>query len=582
MTAKRLLSLLLAVLMVMSTVSVLVSCNPGEGEVTTTPGGDVTTPDAGVQEDKDITLFENGEWTFQIVRNTKLTTLEESASISFRSALTGTVSGATRIAFGRDDLKEGESYDSETLEIYFGCTKHPEMQAFYPTVGMGEAGVKVVGNKILVYSNSYEGYDRLAARFERLCTQNLADNKIVVKASELEGTDVVNNALNAVPVPVGVKLTHSENCEYNQTLLIYDHATPEIFKEYQKKFSGFKENQNIEASGNLFATYTNGEDLYNISYSKGDEKLRVIVNKGTQATDLFEKPASVENKMTPRIILHGLATPGVNADQNGLCMIIQLSDGRYIVVDGGFSKESDSDKLYNLLKKNAPAGTKPTVAAWIITHAHGDHHGTYANYFVKTYSTVVDIQKLIFNPPSAAINKSDNEGGGYTKVISVTAGIKGCEWIRPHVGDRYYIGDAVLDVLYTVDHMYPQSFTYYNTCSLIISLQIAGQRLMITGDAANVSFGKAVKMFGADLKADMVQVAHHGYTTGVSDEAATSITEAYKYMSPSLVLWPIGSFGYESVRNRVYNVILANLPSVKKIIVAKESDHYVDLPFKPE
>ena len=105
---------------------------------------------------------------------------------------------------------------------------------------------------------------------------------------------------------------------------------------------------------------------------------------------------------------------------------------------------------------------------------------------------------------------------------------------------------------------------------------------MMTGDAANVSFQKAVKMFGDTLKCDIVQVAHHGYGTGVSDEAATSIIQAYKYMSPSLVLWPIGNGGYNSVKNRVYNQTLANLPSVKKIIVARDADHIVDLPFKGE
>jgi len=582
MTAKRSLALLLALLMLMSALTGLVSCKPEGTDETTTPNGDVTTTeDPNANADKSFVLYENGEWKFKIVRNSKLSNLEESASINLRSTLTGIVGGTSRIEFGRDSLKDGESYDAEAFEIYYGYTNHPEMKEFFPTVGLGEARVKVVGNKILIASNSYEGYDRVTALFERLCEENFADGKIVLKASDLESTMVVNSTVNAIPVPDGVKLASSENCEYNQTLLIFNDATPEIYNEYVKKYAGFTEEQKIESAGNYFSTYSKDNNLYNISYSKGDEKLRVIVNKGTAPTKYFDKPASVENKTSPIIIMRGLATKGVDANQNGLCMLIRLSDGRFIVIDGGFNRESDADALYNLLRKNTPTGMKPTVAAWIITHAHGDHHATFASKYVSIYGYATEIQSVIFNPPSMGINKNpDNEGSGYKNVVSVTQGIPNCEWIRAHVGDRYYIGDAVLDVLYSVDHYYPQTFTYYNTCSLIISIEIAGQRFMMTGDAANASFQKAVKMFGETLKCDIVQVAHHGYGTGVGDEAATSITQAYRYMSPSLVLWPIGSFGYDSVKGRSYNQVLAKLPSVKELIVAREDTHVIELPFK--
>ena len=582
MTAKRLLSLALVIIMMLSTLSSLVACDPADGGEVTTPAG-TTVEDGPADADRTITLFENGQWTFQVVRHSKLTTVEESASINFRTTIGKVVDGNPKLTFARDNLKEGETYDKDSLEIYYGNTLHPEMKEFIPTVGLGEAAVKVVGNKILIYSNSYDGYDRVSAMFARVFAENYKDGKIVVKVSDIEDTLVINSTLNEIPSPDGVALTYSENCEYNQSILIFEDATPDVYKNYVKKFTEFTEIQSVESAGNYFKTYKKGADLFNVSYSKGDDNLRVIVNRNTAPTKYFEKPASVEQKATPMILMHGLADSGDEDYQNGLCMLIRLSDGRFIVIDGGFNRQSDADKLYSLLKKHTPSGMKPTVAAWIITHAHGDHHATFASKFVYSYKTVVDIQSLIFNPPSAGINRNpDSEGSGYKNVVSVAQGIQGCEWIRAHVGDKYYVGDAVIDVIYSVDQMYPTTFTYYNTCSLILSIEIAGQRFMMTGDAANVSFQKAVKMFGDTLKCDIVQVAHHGYGTGVSDEAATSIIQAYKYMSPSLVLWPIGNGGYNSVKNRVYNQTLANLPSVKKIIVARNADHIVDLPFKGE
>ena len=116
--------------------------------------------------------------------------------------------------------------------------------------------------------------------------------------------------------------------------------------------------------------------------------------------------------------------------------------------------------------------------------------------------------------------------------------------------------------------------------SIIFSLKIAGQRMIITGDGANTSFDKMVNMYGSSLKADIVQVAHHGYGTGVSANASTGVMQGYTYMSPSLVLWPISESGFASVENAVYNVTIKTLPSVKKIIGAEGSDHVVMLPFK--
>ena len=211
----------------------------------------------------------------------------------------------------------------------------------------------------------------------------------------------------------------------------------------------------------------------------------------------------------------------------------------------------------------------------------------FAKQFVANYKHAVDIKALVFNPPSQAINNSKNddgvkEGGEYQKIINVAKEIDGCEVIRAHVGDRYYIGGAVIDMLYTVDHQYPTTFTYYNTCSMIFSVKLGGQRVMVTGDGANVSFSKIARMYGESLKSDFVQVAHHGYTTGVSDGSATAIMEAYKYMAPSVVLYPNGEPGYKSTIGKVFNTYLISLPSVREICIAGAVQNVFELPYTPK
>lgn len=470
--------------------------------------------------------------------------------------------------------------DENVLEIIIGYTAHPIMRSLFYGLGYGQARAAVVGNKILLASYTKEGYDMLLEHLKSAFASGYSGGTLTLEVGKVATVITVNDKTQNVFAVEGLEFSSIEDCGLDQTLIIHNNATEEIFKEYIKKYSAYKCVSEVYDSGNCFATFDVDKDLINVSFSKGDNCLRIIHNKNTEPAPILSEKVEVTKVCEPMIIMHGLGwtQSGYSTNQNGLCLIIRLSDGRFIVVDGGFNREKDADDLYKLLTDNTPDGMETVIAAWFITHAHGDHHATFASEFTK-YRSKVKVENVIFNPPSLALNQNpDNEGSGWSGVISVIPAYR-ARHIRPHVGDRYYIGDAVIDMLYTVDYQYPKAFTYYNTSSLIFSVKIAGQRIMITGDGANTSFDKIVAMYGENLKCDIVQVAHHGYGTGVSANASTGVMQGYRYMSPSLVLWPIGKSGYNSVQNAVYNVAIKTLPSVKKIIVAEDKDHIVMLPF---
>ncbi len=564
---------LITLLLLLLTVFVLVSCKPEEG-----PDGPDTSNES-LPGDTEIVLYENGAWTREIIRSDSWSDNEMTVLYKIRTELQDLTGNAPKL---KNDFKRPEeSYDSEKPEILFGTTAHEEMRAFYNTIGYGEAAVKVVGNKILMGAYTLDGLTALRNHFETLCEENFKDGRIVVTVAQLEMKKVVSEELNALPLPENVVYQSTEACDFKQSLILFGDGSEDKFKAYLEKLSGFELVNESNANGNYFATYDTGDDLLNVSYAIHDNKIRLIINEDTEPAKWFKKQ-EVKKTTTPMIIMHGLGWDGTN-NQNGLCLLFRLSDGRFLVIDGGFNREKDASDLYRLIKDNTPKGQTPTIAAWFITHAHGDHDGTFRGKFVSSYGSRVTIESVIFNPPAPALNiTEDNEGGSYTKVWDLAKSIKGCQIIRCHVGDKYYIGDAEIDMLYTVDFQYPTKFTYYNTCSHIFSLKLGGQRIMVTGDGANTSFGHVQKMFGETLKADIVQVAHHGYGTGVSDSATQDIRQAYTYMSPSLVLWPIGEYGYVSVENKVYNQHLVNLPSVKEIVVARKEDHFFNLPYTPK
>jgi hypothetical protein len=116
---------------------------------------------------------------------------------------------------------------------------------------------------------------------------------------------------------------------------------------------------------------------------------------------------------------------------------------------------------------------------------------------------------------------------------------------------------------------------------MILSITIAGQRIMITGDASNDAFDKTVKMYGASLKSDILQPAHHGGNTGVDSNSATAVAEGYKLMSPSVVIWPASDESYESSKKTMFNKALLSLNTLKKVVVAGDRDFIVTLPYNP-
>lgn len=574
----RLLTLLFALLIA---ASMLIACNP-QGTEGGDQSTDAVTTEAPLQE---IQLYGQSGYSFKIVKPAKPIDDEESAARKLRSAFSNVTEDFPKVI---TDAASKE--DTSTYHIHIGYTDDADVRAFFSELGYGDAGIKIVGNKIIVAAYTYECYDDIITSLGTLIESAFKDGAIKVLGSDLTTVKTVNKTLNSFPTIEGCNSVAYSDCGLSQSILIVQDATADIFKEYSKKYeTDFTLVSSVEDSGNYFNTYTKGNDLFNISYSKGDDCIRVIVNKNTKPTKYFEK-TEVEKVTTPLVNMIGLAWGDEEYASNyqlGLSMVFRLSDGTFMVVDGGFNRQQDAYAVLQFIRQNTPEGMKPTISAWFMTHAHPDHHNMFAKQFVKNYSHLVDIKALIFNPPGNAINNSKNdagnkEGGEYQTIIDVARGISGCEVIRAHVGDRYYIGDAVIDMYYTVDHQYPKSFTYYNTSSMIFCVTLGGQRIMVTGDGANVSFQKIASMYGETLKCDFVQVAHHGYTTGVSDGSATAIMEAYKYMSPSVVLYPNGEPGYKSTVGKVFNTYLISLPSVKEICIAGAVQNVFELPYTPK
>lgn len=240
----------------------------------------------------------------------------------------------------------------------------------------------------------------------------------------------------------------------------------------------------------------------------------------------------------------------------GMCYVIKLSNGKAIVIDGGFNTDTCSDNLFNSLAamEIAKVNGKYAIEAWIITHDHGDHSGAYKK-FASTYSPLVTVENIISAFPGS---RKLVTGGG----SSFYAGaFNSARLINPHGGLKYYFGNATISMLYTPDMLYDASerMTYYNNTSLVFKLEAGGSAITFFGDAGNSAARKIVNSYdAATFKSDVFQMTHHGLLTSVSDGLTWMYTKKlYEAIDAHTVLLPMQSrFDGGDGRNGRYTVLI--------------------------
>ena len=358
----------------------------------------------------------------------------------------------------------------------------------------------------------------------------------------------------------------------------------------------------LKASGaTVAATYTLGENTYTllkhntfsayVSYLASDKAMRIYVG---DPDDLDPSTAAVKEtkRTTPKLFSIALNYYSGGAADGGMSYVIQLSDGKYIIFDGGYW--ADANDLYDLLVKYKPsAHTKPIVAGWFITHLHGDHYGC-LNTFAGRYADKVEVEGFYHNFPYVALGEAQTVSP--SAALQVEASMR--KWTdaklyrKLHTGEYFNFSGATVTVLCTFEDVYPNVYGDGNDTSTVVRVDIAGQRIIFTGDA-NPSESAAMCKLGAEvLKADIVQFAHHGYP-GCS-------TTFYKLVDPTVVLWPLNILDTNGNSNRFalwYNGRSSLEPNqwvagtdnnIKKVIIAGVSSfknpqyEVYNLPYTPK
>ena len=305
------------------------------------------------------------------------------------------------------------------------------------------------------------------------------------------------------------------------------------------------------------ATPSNPDDSEStLPDSNPDDSDSTLPDNTPDDSETTTPPPAEEEEPEPVLpIVSSVAQMQLGKDA-GMCYIIQIKDGRFIVIDGGVSDLTARNNmlLYMQQKSNTE---KPVIACWIITHMDGDHfNNAYAFLTNSYYRSSVEVQGFAYTFPNVedfAIRSTDSDYYKKYKQSAIdTYNDKIAKWdkikqLYPDVNywdmkanDKKSFADVDIHVLITANERLPESVHTHNLRSAAFKMTFTQGTTSTADDKSFMVFGdcsgsaRAIWMINkygsAILKSDVMQVIHHGLAGGDKN--------LYKVVNPDICLWP--------------------------------------------
>ena len=218
-----------------------------------------------------------------------------------------------------------------------------------------------------------------------------------------------------------------------------------------------------------------------------------------------------------------------------MSFVIITKAGNAIVIDGGRAEDMP------LLKKYIGGRH---IAAWILTHAHSDHVGGLVSEFEKNDGKDFDIEKIYYNfPPYEIIDDHNVPCYEYfweelNEILPAFLKVLPKFQDKTHItiqGESIQIDEIKIEFLFS----YHENLTsnLMNDSSLVFKVITSSTSIIFLGDIGPEGGDMLYEESRHLLKADMVQMAHHGHMN--------CSMEVYAAIAPKVCLWCCADWLYE-------------------------------------
>ena len=354
-------------------------------------------------------------------------------------------------------------------------------------------------------------------------------------------------------------------------------VTVDDFDTYvtQLKDAGYVQTMDNTIEKNRYASLSKDGYHYYVTYNAANKEIRVSEDRAGVSIDQFAFAATGE--LQTQIYQYGLYYDPNNQVTNatvncGMMYIVRLSDNSLVVVDSGHLHQASTkmmDGWVNFMHEitGTQQGEKIKIAAWYMTHAHGDHVTAMAK-LCNRYNNEIDLERVMYNIPSYQVRSSGYDSNTTTVKTMIRRYYPNAQFLKLHSGQTFNLGSLGIDVLYTHEDAVGTTqfeaaskskegvkldLTDYNSSSAVVRFTIDGKTIMMLGDISTEAERVIVKNYtAATMKSDAVQAAHHCFNY---------LNTLYPMIEAPMVLMPNSDYACHTSDN------LPKLQSMLKYVV---------------
>ena len=193
-----------------------------------------------------------------------------------------------------------------------------------------------------------------------------------------------------------------------------------------------------------------------------------------------------------------------NKPSNGMGYVIRLSDGSFLVWDGGYPEQAG--QLLRLLIRLHGGEDGIHIRAWAITHGHGDHAGCIEE-FSQRYAGRVTVEHLLV----ALVDPQDVSTVALHRSVPLWAARLGARACCVHTGMRFVFSNLTLDILFAPEDLYIDSRQAdFNNSGFVGRLSDDRDSILFLGDVMREVTDWLSAVWGNALQSHQCQVSHHG------------------------------------------------------------------------
>ena len=373
-------------------------------------------------------------------------------------------------------------------------------------------------------------------------------------------------------------------------------AEPTLVDEFESTFDSYMKIYTNVHDVALFVDplLADGYTRINVTMIEGAKFETIILQKGTAQVAMYWFAESGDLRIAYETIKEGTTDPltpneetgkgevivaqiGVDVKEPGniastennpnigLCYIFKLSNGRAIVIDGGYYYDSNADNLFYALESMEIAKDENgefIIEAWIFTHGHGDHNGVTKFYFDK-YAHLTTVNYFVYQLPDNS--ELSPTGAGYAGEEAFHELCKtACpesKYLNPHAGLTYYFGNATVDMLHSPDFIWSHATPIpdYNDSGIIFRVAGGGvEGALFMGDSGEHPSTATVKHYDVSaFNSNILQISHHGLNTQINEgHAWKNMKIIYEGATVEYAFLPMG-VAKPNIRSGRWSVLIA-------------------------